>query len=198
MINSTKRHGTFAGVVAVAALLLIAPAVAQTSSTPQTAPTPPSGPTPSPAPTPPSTMPAPAPMTKAPAKKPVSRRLSAVEYRIRSLHARLHITKAQEPQWEAVATAMRDNAEDIDRMVRERNAKIRTMNAVENLQTYAAIADAHADGLKKLVPAFDNLYQSMSPAQKKNADAVFRAIAEHYAQRRAAHKPARPAAPAQK
>ncbi len=120
-----------------------------------------------------------------------------MEAHIRSLHARLHITAAQEPQWEQVAATMRENAETIDRMVRERNAKLRTMTAVENLKTYADIADAHGDGLKKLVPAFDNLYQVMSPAQKKDADAVFRAIAEHYARRAAPKtKPATP--PAQK
>lgn len=179
MIDSSKRHGTFAGVVALTAVLLIVPALAQTTSPP---PAPPSAP-------------APAPSTKAPAK-PMSHHMSAVDARIRSLHARLHITAAQEPQWEQVAAAMRENAATIDKMARERNAKLRTMNAVENLQTYAAIADAHADGLKKLAPAFDSLYQAMSPAQQKNADAVFRAIAEHYARHTAPKT--KPAAPAQK
>ena len=183
MIDSTKRHGTFAGIVALTAVLLVVPAFAQAPSAPTPTPAPSAAPTPAPAP------------PKAAPAKPTSRRLSAVEAHIRSLHARLHVTAAQEPQWEQVAAAMRENSETIDKMVRERNAKLRTMNAVENLQTYAAIADAHADGLKKLVPAFDSLYQVMSPAQKKNADAVFRAIAEHYT-RRAVRKPARPTAPA--
>jgi periplasmic protein CpxP/Spy len=185
MIDPSKRRGTFAGVVALIAVLSIVPALAQTT---------PSAP-PAAAPAAPSATPTPTP-AKPPAK-PASRRTYGIEARIKSLHARLHITAAQEPQWQQVAQAMRDNAASIDKMVRERNAKLRTMTAVENLQTYADIAEAHADGLKKLVPAFDNLYQSMSAAQKKDADAVFRSIAEHYAHR-AAPKTAKPAAPAPK
>jgi len=182
MIDTTKRHGAFAGVVALAAVLLIVPALAQTT---------PSAPPPTAAPAAPSATPAPTPA------KPVSRQGYGIDARIKSLHTRLHITAAQEPQWQQVAQAMRDNAASIDKLVRERNAKVRTMTAVQNLQTYADIAQAHADGLKTLVPAFDNLYQSMSDAQKKNADAVFRRIAEHYAHH-AAPKTAKPAAPAQK
>ena len=34
--------------------------------------------------------------------------------------------------------------------------------------------DAHADGIKKFTPAFETLYVSMSDAQKKDADALFR------------------------
>ena len=181
MIDTTKRHGAFAGVVALAAVLLIVPALAQTT---------PSAPPPTAAP---SATPAPA----AKPAKPAARHVYGIDARIKSLHARLHITAAQEPQWQQVAQAMRDNAASIDKLVRERNAKLRIMTAVQNLQTYADIAQAHADGLKTLVPAFDNLYQSLSDAQKKNADAVFRSIAEHYAHR-TAPKTAKPAAPAPK
>ena len=48
------------------------------------------------------------------------------------------------------------------------------MNAVDDLHSYEAIADAHAAGVKKLMTAFETLYASLSDAQKKNADAVFR------------------------
>lgn len=175
MIDCSKRRGTFASVIALTTALLIAPALAQTT---------------------PSAPPAAAPAPRAAPAKPVPHRVSPIEARIRRLHAQLHITAAQAAQWDRVAATMRENSETIEHLVRERAAKLRTMNAVENLQTYAAIADAHADGLRKLVPAFDALYQSMSPAQKRNADAIFRSIAEHYAHRSAA-KP-KPAAPAQK
>jgi hypothetical protein len=47
------------------------------------------------------------------------------------------------------------------------------MNAVDNLKSYAAMVDAHADGLKRLVPAMQALYDAMPDAQKKVADAVF-------------------------
>lgn len=188
MIDFAKRQGTFAAVVTLTAALLVVPALAQTSA-PTAAP-------PSAAPAAPSTPPA-AP-SAAPAKhakpNPHTARLEAY---IKSLHAKLHITAAQQPQWDQVAQVMRENAETIDKLVHERTSKIRTMTAVENLQTYSEFVQAHADGLKKLASAFDGLYQSMSDAQKKNADAVFRSIAERHIRHNAA-KTAKPAAPAQK
>jgi hypothetical protein len=48
------------------------------------------------------------------------------------------------------------------------------MTAVEDFTTYAEIADVHADGVKRFVPVFTALYDSMSDAQKKNADHIFR------------------------
>jgi len=86
----------------------------------------------------------------------------------------LHITAAQEPQWQAVADAMRDDAKTIGTLIRERAAKAKTMTAVDDLNSYAAIADAHAAGVKKLASVFETLYASLSDAQKKDADAVFR------------------------
>src|SRR5215469_11876462 len=193
MIESSKRHGTFAAVVALTGALLVVPALAQTtpSAPPPTPPT--AAPAaPSAAPAAPSTAPA---MKAAPTK--TSKRLSGVEARIKSLHSKLKITAAQEPQWQQVAQVMRDNAADIEKMVSERNAKLKTMTAVDNLQTYSDIAQAHADGLKKLVPVFDTLYGTMSDAQKKVADGVFRGIAErHAAAHKAAPKPTAPATPA--
>ena len=47
------------------------------------------------------------------------------------------------------------------------------MNAVDNLKSYEQITDAHAEGLKKIMPDFEKLYNQMSPAQKKTADSVF-------------------------
>lgn len=191
MIESSKRHGTFAAVVALTGALLIVPALAQTTMPSAPPPTPPTAApaAPSVAPAAPSTAPA----TKATPTK-TSKRVSGVEARIKSLHSRLKITAAQEPQWQQVAQAMRDNAAQIEKLVSERNAKLKTMTAIDNLQTYSDISQAHADGLKKLVPVFDTLYGSMSDAQKKVADAVFRNIAERH---RATHKPAaKPAAPA--
>lgn len=194
MIESSKRHGTFAAVVALTGALLVVPALAQTPSapppTPPTAPAAPTAPNAAPAM---SNTPSAAPAAKATPKK-TSKRVSGVEARIKSLHSRLKITAAQEPQWQQVAQVMRDNAAQMEKLVKDRNAKVKTMTAVENLQTYSDIAQGHADGLKKLVPVFDTLYGSMSDAQKKIADEVFRGIAEHH---RAAHKAApKPAAPA--
>ena len=98
-----------------------------------------------------------------------------VETRIKALHANLKITAAQEPQWTTVAQVMRDNAKAIEAISDQRTKNIKTMNAVDDLRSYETLAEAHADGLKKLVAAFQPLYDSMSADQKKNADTVFQA-----------------------
>ena len=57
-----------------------------------------------------------------------------------------------------------------------------TMNAVQNMESYEQIAEAHAQHLQKLVPAFQNLYNAMPDQQKQLADQVFRANVEKQAQ----------------
>jgi hypothetical protein len=100
----------------------------------------------------------------------------AVETRIKDLHEKLKITPAQESQWQSFADVMRDNAQTVDAVLKERSQNLHAMNAVDDLRSYEKLADAHADGLKKLVPAFEALYNTMSEDQKKTADVVF---AEH-------------------
>lgn len=116
---------------------------------------------------------APAPAAGAPAAKGAEAS-NPLEARIRSLHAALRITAAEEPQWRAVADVMRDNAKTTGALIAARAAKTKTMSAIDDLNSYAAIAEAHAAGVKKLAVAFEGLYTAMSDAQKKNADAVFR------------------------
>jgi hypothetical protein len=99
-----------------------------------------------------------------------------VETRIKELHQKLKITAAQESQWNSFAEVMRDNAQTVDAVLKERSENIHAMSAMDDLRSYQKLADAHADGLKKLVPAFETLYNSMSEDQKKTADIVF---AEH-------------------
>ena len=105
--------------------------------------------------------------------------MDQVEKRISDLHAKLHITAAQETQWTAVAGAMRDNAQSMDTLIKERSAKAKTMTAVEDLDSYEKLAAAHEDGLKKLIPVFQALYDSMSDEQRKGADAAFRSRGPH-------------------
>jgi periplasmic protein CpxP/Spy len=97
-----------------------------------------------------------------------------VEAHIKRLHDQLKITPAETDQWNAVAQIMRDNEKKLADLVQTRAKNASAMSAVDNLRTYQEIADAHEDGLKRLVPAFDALYAAMSDAQKKNADQVFR------------------------
>jgi hypothetical protein len=98
-----------------------------------------------------------------------------VEDRIEDLHTRLAITTAQEDSWGKLAGVMRDNAHTMAGLTRTRTEKLSGMTAVDDLKSYAEIAQAHADGLQKFTPAFASLYDSMSDSQKKNADAIFRA-----------------------
>ncbi len=100
-----------------------------------------------------------------------------VEARIKALHAKLHITPAQETQWNALAQVMRENAHAIADLREERAEQAKSMNAVEQLKAYAAITDAQAAGIHKFLPAFQALYDTMSDSQKKTADALFRSRA---------------------
>lgn len=96
-----------------------------------------------------------------------------VEKRIEALHDQLKITPAEEQQWSAVATAMRDNAKSVAALIDHRKRIERHMSAVENLRSYAAVAKAHLDGIDRLIAAFEPLYAAMPEEQKKLADMVF-------------------------
>ena len=96
-----------------------------------------------------------------------------VEAHINELHNELKITTAEEPQWSSVAKTMRENAEDIDRVIDKREAAIRTATAVENLNSYADVVQAHAAAVKRLADTFSALYSEMSDSQKKMADEIF-------------------------
>jgi hypothetical protein len=96
-----------------------------------------------------------------------------VEARIKELHDELKITQAQEDLWSNVSQVMRDNEKAMESLHKARSENAKTMTAVEDVKSYAGIAEAHADGLKKFVPVFEALYNSMSDEQKKNADTIF-------------------------
>jgi|SRR5579862_896953 len=96
-----------------------------------------------------------------------------IEERITDLHKKLHVTPDQEALWSDVAQVMRENGQKMRDEVAQRSAKLKTMNAVDDLKSYQMITDEHADGLKRLIPAFEALYAKMTPAQQKNADLVF-------------------------
>ena len=106
------------------------------------------------------------------AKSDAKRDMNA-EKHIKDLHAKLKITAAEETQWAVVAKTMRESANDLDQVVDKRQAMIATATAIDDLNAYGAIAQAHADSVKKLSTAFAPLYASMSDDQKKVADEVF-------------------------
>jgi periplasmic protein CpxP/Spy len=102
-----------------------------------------------------------------------AKRDGAVEQHIKDLHAKLKITAAEEPKWQEVADTMRENAKDLDKAIDKRESAMGSATAVDDLKSYAEIAQAHANGVKKLASAFSGLYSMMSDDQKKEADAVF-------------------------
>ena len=105
---------------------------------------------------------------------PASADANAVEARIKELHRKLHITAAQKPQWDNLAQVMRDNAQAMSDLKKQRAADAQTMNAVDVVKSYESVIEAHEDGMKKFVPPFEALYNTMSDAQKKTADSLFR------------------------
>ena len=102
-----------------------------------------------------------------------AKRDGAVEQHIKDLHAKLKITAAEEPKWQEVADTMRESAKELDKAIDKREAAMGSATAVDDLKSYAEIAQAHANGVKKLASAFSGLYSMMSDDQKKEADAVF-------------------------
>ena len=100
--------------------------------------------------------------------------LTSVEGRIRDLHKKLHITEAQKPQWDALAMVMRDNAQAMVDLQKQRAADSQSMSAVEVIKSYESVIEAHESGMKKFVPPFEALYNTMSDTQKKSADSLFR------------------------
>jgi LTXXQ motif family protein len=105
---------------------------------------------------------------------PASDKADPVEARIKELHKRLHITAAQQTQWDNLVQVMRDNAKAMTDLQQQRKQDAKAMTAVDAVKSYQAVIEAHEAGMAKFVPAFQALYDSMSDAQKKTADAMFR------------------------
>jgi hypothetical protein len=97
-----------------------------------------------------------------------------VEQRITDLHTRLQITAAQEPEWKKFAQTMRANARKMDQTFEDRVQQMQSMNAMDNMRSYARISQQHAQDVQALLPPFQALYGKMSPSQKQTADQVFR------------------------
>jgi len=98
------------------------------------------------------------------------------EQRIKRLHDRLGITPTQESLWGQLAQVMRTNDDKMDVLSAERHDRALSMTAVEDLRSYGEVTEAHAAGIRAFTPAFENLYNSMSAAQKASADNVFRHV----------------------
>ena len=99
---------------------------------------------------------------------------TAADQRIQALRVQLHITDAQTPQWTAFAQAMRDNATSTDALFRQRAGAAASMNALDNMKSYAKVARAYADNTEALATAFEALYGTLTDQQKQTIDTLFR------------------------
>jgi protein CpxP len=93
-----------------------------------------------------------------------------VDANIASLHQRLQITPAQEPQFSAFANVMRENARAEASLP---HGPPPNATAVDGLRAFIQYNEVELAGLKKLLPTLEALYAALSPAQKKTADTVF-------------------------
>lgn len=107
-----------------------------------------------------------------------------VDSLIAHLHEKFMITPAQEGSWRKLADVMRENAQTMSVLAKKRFDGAKTMTALDDLKSYAEISEAHAEGTKKMIPAFQAVYESMSDTQKKEADTEFK---EHYAEHKHQH-----------
>lgn len=94
-----------------------------------------------------------------------------IEGRIAYLKTELKITDAQQPQFDAVANAMRDNAKAMrDAFQGMRADRGQPQTALSRMEARAKFARLRADGEAQMLAAFRPLYQAMSPDQQKSAD----------------------------
>ena len=103
--------------------------------------------------------------------------IAHVDAHLATLKKQLAITTAEESAWHGFAHVSRDNATDLAGLYAARAKKLATMNAVQNMDSYAAIAAKQADDMNALSAAFHTLYAKLTPAQRKMVDARFRAEA---------------------
>ena len=109
---------------------------------------------------------------KAPPKaqaQPQAPQEQGIERQISDLRKRLNITPQQQPQFDAFAQAMRQNAQTMEPLMQEQQQGA-NRNAVDDLKAAAKFAEAEADALKRLLTPLQSLYDALSDQQKKVAD----------------------------
>jgi periplasmic protein CpxP/Spy len=88
---------------------------------------------------------------------------------IARLHRELHIAPPQEAAFNGFANAMRENARAAERLPPPN----RQVTAVEGLRLSIRAMQQELAGLRRLLPALETLYRSLSPQQRRTADEIF-------------------------
>jgi periplasmic protein CpxP/Spy len=94
-----------------------------------------------------------------------------VERQIAELKKRLNITPQQQPQFDAFAQVMRQNAQTMEPLIQEQQQS-KPSTVVEDMKSAAKFAEAEAESLKRLLGPAQALYDSLTDQQKKIADQV--------------------------
>jgi len=128
----------------------------------------------------PAALPTEAPAAAGPAPAMSKAAALKVEQHIEALHRQLAITPAEQAPWDQFAQVMRDNAAQMGATIGDRGGHMAHMNAAENMQSYATLAQVHADNMKRLSASFGTLYSALSDDQKHLADTVFRNEQAHH------------------
>jgi hypothetical protein len=95
-----------------------------------------------------------------------------VEGQLAEIKKRLSITPAQQSQFDQFAGVVKQNAQDMEAMM-QKAGQSAEQSAVEGLRSAASFAQTEADNLKRLVPALEGLYASLTDQQKRTADKLF-------------------------
>lgn len=104
-------------------------------------------------------------------------RTSAVDHaedRIKQLQGALKITEPQEELWKNLTEVMRENAKNMDAFTKERSERAKAVNSVERMKLHTEISEVRLEHMKKFIPPFEALYNSMSADQQKITDTIFR------------------------
>jgi hypothetical protein len=95
-----------------------------------------------------------------------------VEQQIAELRTELKITPPQEAKFGAFADVLRANAKDAEKLMQEQAAQTGKPTALDELRAYQRFTEVRLEGIKRLVPAFQTLYETLSDQQKQAADAA--------------------------
>jgi hypothetical protein len=112
------------------------------------------------------------------ADHPFSRPTERVDAKLAYVKTALKITDAQQSQWDAYASFVRKNAQDMEQRFQSRrsahseHSKHQRPNAIERLErTQSFLADA-VTRINQLLAVEKPLYAALSPEQQKVADVV--------------------------
>jgi hypothetical protein len=94
-----------------------------------------------------------------------------IEGHIAFLKTELNITPAQESLWNAVATVMRVDVAEFERLKPQQSGKMPSRpTALQHLEERAAYMAQRAKSEQRFLDAFRPLYEKLSDAQKQSAD----------------------------